>query len=103
MEYTVITPAPVLLDILEISRWYDLQLAGLSRLFEVSLEEAISSLQQRPQSNALSRFDCRRIKLKKFPYLLFYKINGKHVHLYAIIHTKRSIWFMKKKLKDYGI
>ena len=103
MEYTVVIPEPVLNDILEISRWYDLQLAGLSKIFEQRLEEAIHSLEIRPQSFSLSIADCRRIKLKKFPYLLFFKINENQVKIYAIVHTKRSIGFMKKKLKGYGL
>ena len=103
MEYLIIVPEPVLQDIIQISKWYDLQLPGLSHTFEARLEEAVDKLKANPQSFSNTFFGCRRILLKQFPYIIFYKISGSEVKLYAVMHAKRSPAYMKRKLKQWGL
>lgn len=85
-------------DIIEIAKWYDLQLDGLGDRFERYLHESIQKLTTHPLAFGLLFKEVRKIKLKIFPYIIFYEVMGEDVHVYGIIHTKRKPAVYKKRL-----
>ena len=86
-------------DILEIARWYDLQMEGLGNRFEKYLHEAIQKLTTHPFAFGWLFEEVRKIKLHVFPYIIFYEIKHSDVHVYGVIHTKRKPAAYKKRLR----
>lgn len=101
MEYTIILYYDAEQDIIEIVKWYDLKSVELSNRFISQLDEAINKISVLPYAFSYLYDDVRKIKLRKFPYLIFYKINDLIVHVYGVIHTKRNPLTYKKRLRKF--
>ncbi|MEP6465570.1 MAG: type II toxin-antitoxin system RelE/ParE family toxin [Parafilimonas sp.] len=99
MEYSIILCDEAKQDILEITKWYDLKSIGLGDRFIEYLDEAVSKLSKNPGAYSFLYDEVRKIRLKKFPYIIFYKTHKQGVLIYGIIHTKRNPFVYKKRLK----
>jgi toxin ParE1/3/4 len=86
-------------DILEIARWYDVQLPGLGNRFENDLEFTVEKLLLHPHNYSALFGKIRKIVLQKFPYLVFFEILEDEIHVYGVIHTKRKPVAMKKRFR----
>lgn len=84
-------------NIIEITKWYDLQSDGLGARFLAHLREAINKLRTHPLAFGISFKDMRKIQLDTFPYLIFYKVVGNQVNIYGIVHAKRKPSYYKRK------
>jgi len=84
-------------NIIEITKWHDLQSDGLGARFLLHLREAINKLRTHPHAFGYSFEDMRKIQLDTFPYLIFYKIVDMQVNIYGVIHAKRKPSYYKKK------
>ena len=77
MEYSIIVYDEAKQDIIEIVKWYDLKSIGLGDRFIVWLDEAIIKLSKNPEAYSILYDEVRKIKLKKFPYIVFLKCISK--------------------------
>ena len=81
-------------DIRQAARWYETELTGLGIDFTEVVYAAVDSL----ADNALLyhiRARCRRREVRwllttRFPYRVIYYIEGDSVHIFAVLHAKRS-------------
>ena len=76
--------------------WYELQKDGLGELFLKELDENYDKLQSFPAAYGKREGNYRHINLKKFPYVVVFKIIKTTVLVYAVFHTSRN---PKDKLK----
>ena len=81
-------------DVLEARRWYELQESGLGAAFADSLDETIGRIESMPRMYAVALRDVRRGKLRKFPYLIYYRILSDRIEVIAVLHGSRDpkIW-----------
>ena len=86
-------------DIIEIAKWYDLKSFGLGDKFILLLDEAINRLAKNPDAYSCFYGEVRKIKLRKFPYIIFYKVYNEKVEIYGVIHVKRNPSVYKKRLR----
>lgn len=98
MEYSIIFYKDSKQDIIEIVKWYDLKSVELSNRFILQVDEAINKIRTSPEAFSYLYKDIRKIKLRKFPYMIFYKIEKHTIHIYGVIHTKRNPQLYKKRL-----
>lgn len=70
--------------------WYELQKDGLGELFLRELEEHYHKIQVLPASYGKKDGNYRQISLKKFPYVIVYRIFKTTVLVYAVFHTSRN-------------
>lgn len=100
MGYTIVIHHLAAEDIVEIARWYDYKLPGLGNKFEADLENTILKLSDHPAAFAIIHEEIRRIKLKRFPYLVFYQIIKNETHIYGMMHSKRNPVVIKNRFRN---
>lgn len=86
-------------DVREIVLWYRGEREGLEDRFLLSLKASTDVLVKNPLLYQIRFESIRSLLLKRFPYRLYYFIDGNQVMVLGIVHTKRSPKFIRKKLK----
>jgi len=79
-------------DVRRVADWY-LREAGVdvARRFAENLAAAISVLEAFPRLHPHSmRVDARRVRINRFPYLIWYRVRADVVTLYALSHVRRG-------------
>lgn len=98
-KYKVKIDAEAVVDINEITSWYNDRQTGLGERFQKTVVHQINSLNKDPQIYAIRYKEIRCVRLKKFPYMLHFFINEntKTVEVLAVISTDRNpkIWLVK--------
>ena len=77
-------------DLQSAFEWYEDELPGLGGRFQVEFFRAYRKLQQGAQLYAVRFSGIRRLNLERFPYGIFYTINGNEVRLLAVLHGSRE-------------
>jgi hypothetical protein len=70
--------------------WYEEQKIALGELFLERIDAALVELKENPESFQKIYKKFRHFPLKKFPFVLVYKIYDTEIVIYALFHTKRS-------------
>jgi len=99
--YKVKIDQEAMLDLQEIIEWYNQQAQGLGARFLKQITSQINSLKKTPFVYANRYADVRCMIIKKFPFMVHYKIDSdqKLIIIFAIFHTSRNpkIWEERKK------
>jgi toxin ParE1/3/4 len=84
-------------DLQEACSWYESQRAGLGDEFLDEVRRAVGLLETDPERRPLYYRDFRRLLTRRFPYKLFYRIEGDRVIVFRILHAKRKHqWQLKQ-------
>jgi toxin ParE1/3/4 len=70
--------------------WYDAQRLGLGAQFLNVVNEAIHLLEERSEQYPFFYRDFRRVLLRRFPYKIFYRVEGQRVIVFRVLHAKRD-------------
>jgi len=70
--------------------WYDARSAGLGDSFVRSLETTVDLIAALPEAFPEIASGLRRALLGRFPYALYYRLNGGGVDVIACLHTRQS-------------
>ncbi len=81
-------------DVLAARHWYDHQQVGLGDAFVEAVEQMISRIEQMPESYALVLPRVRRGKIRRFPYVTYYRVLPDRIEVIAVLHGSRDprIW-----------
>lgn len=79
--------------------WYKEQQSGLESKFLDELREHYKRILEYPENYGFYSFilHLRHLKLKRFPYYIFYRIDGKTIRIAGIIHSSRSPDFIRRR------
>jgi plasmid stabilization system protein ParE len=77
-------------DLGEARDWYQRQRPGLGDEFLLSVTEALSQLEESPERFPIYYKDFRRILTDRFPYKVFYRIEGIDVIVFRVLHSARD-------------
>lgn len=99
MVYKIIYTPLALIDTDEAAGWYDHEMPGLGKRFLLDLEATINIINNNPFTFSLLDTNIRRAGLKKFPFVVLYFIDGTEVHVLAVVSTKRSKRYIKRRIK----
>ncbi len=77
-------------DVLLAREWYDGQRPGLGDDFVRSLEHVIDLMSGLPEAFPEIAVGLRRALLGRFPYAVYYRLNGDVLEVIACLHTRRS-------------
>ena len=86
-------------DALQAVTWYDEQKDKLGSVFIQQLSGTIETIQTQPTAFKKIYQNCRQATIKKFPYIVIYKILDKSIIVYAIFHTSLNPTKKAKRLK----
>jgi len=76
--------------------WYEQQNEGLGELFLKELDYCYRKIQSFPSAYTLVNGNYRQMSLKRFPYVIVFKIKDVEILIYAVFHTSRN---PKEKIK----
>lgn len=81
-------------DVLETRDWYDGQQPGFGDAFNDALKEFIERIRATPETYSLALKNVRRGKLRRFPYVVYYRILDDRVEVIAVLHGRRDprVW-----------
>jgi toxin ParE1/3/4 len=77
-------------DISAARRWYEDQRYGLGDEFMAELDELFPHLSATPEMHPVIAFGVRRAKVRRFPYLVFYRAFPDRVEVLAVLHGSRN-------------
>jgi len=89
IDFQILIRRAAEIEILEAFVWYEEQLEDLGFEFLQTLDEAVLSLQNSPQSHQIVYQNIRRVLLRKFPYAVFYVFENDKIVVLACLHQKR--------------
>lgn len=82
---------PALLeDLAEAIAWYESRVEGLGSHFSDQFFEAVSRASEEPESRRVVFDGCRRIRLLKFPYSIYYLIENEEIVFILLFHSARE-------------
>jgi toxin ParE1/3/4 len=70
--------------------WYDQRREGLGDAFLLAVADAMTVLEQTPELHPIYYRDFRQVLTTRFPYKVFYRIEGEAVIVYRILHAARD-------------
>ena len=79
-----------LLDLQQAHDWYNSRRAGLGITFVLRTKTKLLSLGNAPEAYALIWHNVRATTIKRFPYIVYYRIQSDHVEVLAILHGSRD-------------
>ena len=87
-------------DLAEARRWYDERRVGLGEEFLSCVESTLSAIRNRP--HGFPRVDprVRRATVERFPYGIFYSIDGESIRVLAVLHNARGAHWWKSRVED---
>ena len=85
-------------DIAEGYLFYETQDLGLGYYFEVCMMSHISSLQIYAGIHEVHFEKYHRMITNRFPYAIYYQVEGEIVRVYAVIDTRRSTQWINERL-----
>ena len=77
-------------DVTSAREWYDGQRVGLGDDFVRALEHVIDIISELPEAFPEIAVGHRRALLGRFPYALYYSIDGQVLDVVACLHTRRA-------------
>ena len=90
MNWRVIIRPNAEADLSEARAWYEAQRAGLGDELLDEVRHAVALLAYDPEHRPFYYRDFRRLLTRRFPYKLFYRLEGDRVIVFRILHAKRK-------------
>lgn len=90
MNWRVIIRPNAEADLAEAQAWYESQRAGLGDELLDEIRHAVGLLADDPERRPFYYRDFRRLLTRRFPYKLFYRVEGERVIVFRILHAKRK-------------
>lgn len=90
------------LDLVAIEDWYDTQRQGLGREFREAVDAVIERISDNPLAYQERYRGARRAVLRRFPYVLWYRVVENFVVVLACAHGSRDPRVIRARLRGGG-
>lgn len=80
-------------ELLEATRYYNLESPGLGDTFLKEVERALASMLEHPEAASIIRGKVRRKLLRKFPYGILYSVVPSGIRILAVMNQKRRPFY----------
>ena len=77
-------------DVAEACRWYEGRRTGLSRRFLLELESTFAQIAAAPEAYAAGERDVRSARLRRFPYVVHFRVAGQTAVVLAVMYGGRN-------------
>ena len=77
-------------DIEAAFNWYETEQPGLGFEFLDEISAAYERILTGPQKYAVLRSEIRRTPLRRFPYGIYFAVEGDEIFIIAVLHTARD-------------
>ena len=99
MSFTVYVRRAAELDVAEAQLWYEEQQAGLAVKFHQELSTVFDRLAETPLIYPVMHRNIRRAVLHRFPFLVWYRVEGSVVTILACTHGRANPSKIKRRLR----
>lgn len=78
----------------EAAGWYEEQRRGLGSEFVLEIERALFQACETPQRFPLMTEDIRCVRVRRFPYSIFFRVRSQELIVLAVFHVRRDpvVW-----------
>ena len=76
-------------DVAEAFSWYKQRDPGLSTTFEAELDRTLKLIVTMPSAGRMVYRTLRRALVHRFPFAVYYVLNGDSIEVRAVLHTSR--------------
>ena len=90
MNYVLVFRPEVRKELDEAYSWYESQELGLGDDFLEQVEETLDRICQMPEAYPAVYRDVRRSVMRRFPYIIYYRIVSSRVIITAVFHGHRN-------------
>ena len=90
MSYTLILRQEAERDLVEAYKWYEEKVPGLGTDFLAIIERALESIQDNPARFPVIYRNVHRALMRRFPYGIFYFLEGESIIVLGVMHTARN-------------
>ena len=77
-------------DLLYGRDWYDGQSPGRGDLFTDEVEQALARIALRPEMYAVLYRGVRPCKVRKYPYVIYYRVLSDRIDVIGVLHGRRD-------------
>jgi plasmid stabilization system protein ParE len=78
------------IELIEAHDWYEAQAPGLGARFRSAIDDTAERILSAPLQFPTVLKTVRRARLKRFPYALFYVVDGHELLVIACFHSRRD-------------
>jgi plasmid stabilization system protein ParE len=81
-------------DLLLARDWYQRQALGLGDAFSAAFEQLLARVEAMPELYAVTFRGVRPAKLRRFPYVMYYRLLADRIEVLGVLHGSRDprIW-----------
>ena len=74
--------------------WYEIERPGRGVAFDASVRETFGRIADRPRLYQIVVGDIRRAPVRRFPYVIYYRVELQRIVVLSVFHTSRDpkIW-----------
>ncbi len=90
MAYNLIEQEEAIIDMQIAFDWYNEKQEGLGDELLEEIESSFRSISENPHHYTYVNDYYRRIKTRRFPYLIIYEIEGNNIIVNSLRHAKRN-------------
>lgn len=98
MSFTIYVRRAAELDVAEAQMWYEEQQIGLAAEFHHELSMTLARLAETPCIYPVVYRNIRRAILHRFPFLVWYRVEGTVVTVLACTHGKADPGIVRRRL-----
>lgn len=90
MKYSLIVRTDAEAELAEACTWYEEKRAGLGKDLLMRVDAALKVIKKRPLSFPLVHELIRRALVKRFPYAVYFIVEGTEISVISILHVSRD-------------
>jgi toxin ParE1/3/4 len=82
--------------------WYDAQREGLGEEFMLSVEAVVAAIARDPERHRCVLASFRRVRLRRFPYAVYYCLEPGVIFIGAVHHASRDQARLTTRLQNFN-
>ena len=81
-------------EFIEAAEWYEKRRTGRGAKFTAAVREVLERIAEQPESYSQVFEDVREALVSKYPYCVYYRVDGERILVLSIFHTSRdpAVW-----------
>ena len=98
-NYAVLVDTSATADLDDAVSWYEERRQGLGLEFMMDFHSALGLLASNPRLYQKVLGEFRRVIMRKYPYAIYYTVEGREVLVIAVWHSSRDSARLEKRIK----
>ena len=78
-------------------QWYEKKRRGLGSDFLLCVDDAFERIQQNPESPAIVYRGVRRVLIRRFPYIIYYRVEFDATVILGVLHGRQRSLLWKSR------